>query len=440
MRASRALRMSVSRGTVFAVAGLFAATFMVSAARAESDADLRAEVEALRRRVAELETRWARAPSRESAPAISSSPGVELSLYGFVTSEAAWETTSTDGDRFLNLIPFNAGKEGDNDFVMSANATRVGLELRSKPDVLDSLSARGLLEVDFDTGSGSPRIRHAYAELLDPSWELLFGQTWAVAAQLNPDTINNDNLFNLGNAYERLPQARLSRKVEMGAGRLRMEAGALKFFGDFDQGDVGDIALALQQPAGESYRIESTGLPIGQARIAWWPGDGDAYGALSVSGGLVKVEDDTGDTQRVSHWLAAGELVLPAWGPFQLSGEAFWGKAGAFNTGVGQTVMISDSGGNACAIESRGGFAQLAYRRTEELRMNLIFGVDDPENRACGRPVAIERNQTALANLFWRVRPALELAFEVQHLRTRWSEGSFNADDLRFTQAVYLHF
>ena len=417
------------------------ASLMAQPAHADSEDALRAEIDALRHRVEELESREARTPRREeplSAPPASSSREVELEVYGFLTSESAWETFAT-GDRFLNIVPENGGDSGDEDFLMSANATRVGLRVSSGPDASGGLSLGGVLEVDFDTDDGGLRIRHAYAELLHPSAELLFGQTWAVIGQLNPDTINSDNLFNLGNVYERVPLARVARDFEVGGGRLRLEAAALRFFGAFDQGDADGTPLAIQQPGATTFRIVSTGLPTGQARVAWWPGGGDAYGALAISGGVVRVEDDATGTERVGSWLATAELMLPAWGDVRLSGEGFWGRAGGFNTGVGQTVMIDASGARACAIESRGGFGQLAYAPTRVVRMNLIYGIDNPENSACGRTVAIQRNQTGMANLFWRVHPSVDLAFEIQHVRTEWNTG-FDADDLRFTQAVYLNF
>ncbi|MBW2316429.1 MAG: hypothetical protein JRH10_19875, partial [Deltaproteobacteria bacterium] len=131
--------------------------------------------------------------------------------------------------------------------------------------------------------------------------------------------------------------------------------------------------------------------------------------------------------------------VLPQWGPFQLSAEAFWGHAGGFNGGGGQTVVV-DSGGRAHAIESWGGFIQVSYRPNERVRCNLIFGIDDPRDRVSGVDVEIQRNRTGLANCFWRLLPPLDLAIEVQGVRTDWNRGSFGADDVRVTQAVYLNF
>ena len=408
------------------------------------EAELRAELDALRQRVAELEARLERgdpAPAGKGGVLRLSRDDLEVSLYGFLTSEAVWESHGTGGDRFLNIVPFAGGRRQDDDFFLSANATRLGLRLGS--DALEDdlgLSADGLLEVDFDTPGGGPRIRHAYATLQHPRVEALLGQTWAVAAQLNPETVNSDNLFNLGNVYERVPQVRLSRELELGGGRLRAEAGLLRFFGGFDQESLDGIPLALQQPGGSTWEIRSSGTPLGQARLAWWPSGPDAYAAISVSAGRLQVEDASGRGQSVPHLLSALELVLPAWGPFQVSAEAFWGRAPGFNGGVGQTAVIGLDG-EARAVESWGGFVQLAYRVSERLRCHVLFGIDDPEDRAGGVPLAIARNQTALANCFWGLLPYLDLALEVQGVRTEWrSPGRFDADDLRVTQAVYLRF
>jgi hypothetical protein len=431
---------------VFWLANIAAVLVLTTAngVSAGSEEDLRSEVEALRRRVAELEARLPQGGSESTFREIS--PGalrlsreeVEAELYGFLTSETVWENAGTGGDRFLNIIPFNDGRKDDDDFFLSVNATRLGLRLRSSAleDRLGT-SAHGRLEVDFDSTDGGPRIRHAYAELLHPRFNLLFGQTWAVAAQLNPDTINSDNLFNLGNVYERVPQLRVWRDFEAAGGRLRLEGAVLRFFGEFDQ-----EPLALQQPPGPpDWEIRSSSLPLGQMRVAWRSSRENAYGALSLSAGRLKVEEtSTSRRQTVKHLLAAAELVLPSWGPFTLSGEAFWGRAGAFNGGVGQAVVISSTG-EARSVESRGGFVQLAYRLSESLRCHLIYGIDDPENREAGLDTAIERNQIGLANCFWRVLPALDLALEVQSVKTEWQlPQRFDADDLRVTQAVYLNF
>ena len=405
---------------------------------------LRKEVAALRERVAELEVR--RPDTSKRAPDFrrSRKPRLELEVDGFVAAEGAFETRSTDGDRFLNLAPFDGGGDDEADSLFSARATRLGLSIRAPEGPL-GLSARGRLEVDFDTDDAAPRIRHAYVSILDapdePTWELLFGQTWAVATQLNPETVNNDNLFNLGNAYERVPQIRLSRHFDVQGGEVLLEAGLLRFFGAFDQGSAFGIPLALQQPDGDSYEIRSSALPLGQLRVAWHPAGNSAYLAVSASGGEFRVEDAADQEETVDHWLVAAEFRLPAWRTFQLSGEAFWGRAPGFNAGVGQSVVVTSSG-DVRAVESRGGFVQLAVRPHDRVHCHLVYGIDDPENRVADVRLSVPRNQTALGNCFWRLHPALDLALEVQGVRTEWQvQGdAFEADDLRVTPALYLRF
>ncbi|MEE9197209.1 MAG: hypothetical protein V3U45_03615, partial [bacterium] len=98
--------------------------------------------------------------------------GVQAEVYGFLFAEVAYETTGTGGDEFLNIIPFNGGREASEDFLFSVKATRLGLNLRQQTPGPGGLSAWGNVEIDFDTGDGAPRIRHAFAELNHPTANL----------------------------------------------------------------------------------------------------------------------------------------------------------------------------------------------------------------------------------------------------------------------------
>ena len=411
-----------------------------------SEEGLRAEIQALRHRVAELEAgqRSFRNGSDRSdaAPLRMSRPGLEAEVYGFLTTQAFYETAHTS-DRFLNVVPFTSAVRERGATQFNVNASRLGLRVNASGlEDPFRLSVRGRLELDFDTPDGGLRIRHAYTELSHPMVDLLIGQTWSVVGQLNPDTINNDNLFNLGNLYERLPQIRLGREFELDSGRLRLEVATLDFFGSYAQGPIDGVPLAVQQPAFSSYALVSSGLPQLQGRIAWWPrSDSSAYAALALSGGTVEVKNAGGGRQTVVHLLTTAELALPSWGPFRLSAELFYGQAPGFNAGVGQIVAIGLDG-EAHAIRSWGGFVQLAYEVNDRLRCNLLYGIDDPENRVGGLEVAIARNQTGLANCFYEMRPFLELGLEIQGVETLWraDQARTSARDLRVTPAIYFWF
>lgn len=401
------------------------------------------EVAALRDRVAQLEgllSAAGLAEPRTSGGLRLSRAGLDATVYGFLTSEAAWESSATGGDRFLDVLPFGRGREEDDDVLFSAHATRLGLLLRAGDVAGRDLDLAGRLEVDFDTPDGGVRIRHAYAELLGAGTELLLGQTWAVVAQLNPETVNSDNLLHLGNSYERVPQIRLARELAVGGGRLRAEIAVLRFFGAFEEPFRDGLPLALQQAPGRMARIASSAPPLGQARIAFWPSGGAGYGALSVSAGRLKLQNPRGRRRTVSHLLAAFELFLPLGERLHLAFEGFFGRAPGFGAGVGQIAALG-ADGEVHAVHAWGGFAQLGVEPAPGWRCHLVYGIDDPDDRRSGLALSIRRNQTLLANCFWNVAGPLDLAFEVQGVRTEWgAPAPFGADDVRATQAVYLRF
>ncbi|MFQ5915564.1 MAG: hypothetical protein ACE5JS_20530 [Nitrospinota bacterium] len=361
--------------------------------------------------------------------------GVQAEVYGFLFAEAAYETTGTDGDEFLNIIPFNGGREASDELLFSVKATRLGLNLRPEPTEPGRLTGWGNVEIDFDTGDGAPRIRHAFAELNHPAVNLLAGQTWAVVAQLSPRTINSDNGFNLGNVYERVPQIRVWSEHPVGAGAVNWQFGVMQFFGDKDQ-----TALAVQQTgAGTDFRIDLANVPQFQGRLAYrWGERGAGYFALSGSVGKVEVEDSAGRQRDVTHHLVAAELFVPI-DSFHLSLEGFYGKAGGFNSGVGQSVAIR-SDGTAEGIRSAGGFAEVGYAFSPAVDVNLFYGVDDPVNSVGGTLMRIKKNETVGGNVFWNITRHFTAATEVQYVKTSYSASDFEADDTRVTVAFYFNF
>jgi hypothetical protein len=373
--------------------------------------------------------------AEEPKPLAVTLKGVRAEVYGFLFAEAAFETTGTGGDPFLNIIPFNGGREASEDFLFSVKATRLGLNLRPETPEPGGLSAWGNVEIDFDTDDGAPRIRHAFAELTHPAANLLVGQTWVIVAQLSPRTVNSDNGFNLGNVYERVPQIRVWSEHPVGPGALNWQLGVLQFFGDKDQTD-----LAVQQTGvGTDFRIQRGNVPEFQGRLAYrWGKKGAGYVALSGSVGKVEVENSANRKEEVTHLLGAAELFVPV-GAFHLSLEGFYGSAGGYNSGVGQTVAIRPDG-KARGIRSAGGFAEVGYAFTPAVDANLFFGLDNPQDSVGGTPLRIKRNETVGANLFWAITRSFTAAAEIQHVKTSYSERNFEADDVRTTLAFYFNF
>ena len=251
-------------------------------------------------------------------------------------------------------------------------------------------------------------------------------------------TIDSDNLFNLGNTYERVPQVRVSYRVPSGSGVFEVQVGAATFFGVFDQG-----ALAIQTNPGasESMDFASNTPPVVQGRVAygWKVGGRQAQLALGASGGRVEARSASGATSETTHLLVTGELLAPITPAVEVMVEGFYGKATGFNGGVGQTAVVT-SAGTLQGIKSWGGFAQLAVRPSEAVSVHAVSGIDNPETRPGDTPIEIGRNWTALANVFWSAAAHLTAAAELQYLRTDYERASASAENVRLTLALLVPF
>jgi len=360
-----------------------------------------------------------------------------IDLYGFLFGQFVIDANQTGRDPFLNIQPLPGSPGVPNtepDAFFSVEATRVGLALDYGRQVVHVL---GRLEIDFDTPTRGPRIRHAYGEFSRGSWSLLAGQTWSVVSQLDPMTINSDNLFNIGNTYERVPQVRLTYKPSGAGSPWEVQVGAATFFGAFDQAQ----AIQVDTGAPESMAIAPNTPPVVQTRIAfgWRRGGRAGHVALGGSLGRVNLRSDAGTEGHATHALVVGELLVPLGDGVEVMAEAFYGEAPGFNGGIGQTAVV-DAAGDVVPVKSWGGFAQLALQPDQRLNVNIVAGIDDPRERPGGTPLILGRNVTALGNVFWTVVEHFSAAFELQYIRSDYERLSASADNVRTTFAVFVPF
>jgi hypothetical protein len=333
------------------------------------------------------------AQTSDSAPA---PPTIDL--YGFIFGQFVFETRQTGRDRFLNIqpLPGASGVDDDSpDAFFDVSATRVGFDVRAGDG---DVPVHGNLEIDFDTPTLAPRIRHAFGEVGVKGWGFLAGKTWSIVSQLNPATIDSDNLFNLGNTYERVPQARVSYRASSRSGVFEVQVGAATFFGVFDQAG---LAMQTNPAAPEPMSLASNTPPVVQGRVAygWEVRGGSARLALGASAGRVKARSAAGVTDGTTHLLVTGEILAPITPAVEVMVEGFYGVAPGFNGGVGQTAVVTATG-DLQGIRSWGGFTQLKVRPSGAVTLHAVGGIDDPETRPGDTPLEIGRNWTALANLF----------------------------------------
>jgi len=136
--------------------------------------------------------------------------------------------------------------------------------------------------------------------------------------------------------------------------------------------------------------------------------------------------------RNVDAWAATADWNLPVTKWFEVSGEAYRGRAiGGLWAASGISIVangpVSQPTTAIQGLNVVGGWAQVKFHATPKLEFNGAFGQDNPfasDLVALGSPMPYEyvaRNRTALVNVIDHPRSNLILAFEYRHLDTYWT-------------------
>lgn len=363
-------------------------------------------------------------------PTIVVNDNIRVSPYGYVYFGGYYETESTGEDTSLNIQPANGGADAAGDVFFNGKATRFGFKFWAK---YKKIQHNAKFEIDFDTANYQPRIRHGYATVETPIVNVLGGQTWSVVGQNDPMigfelmSNNNDNGWNLGNAYDRPVQFRLWKDIDDGLGIFQFQFGIMQFF---NQGRT------IIGPTG--LTVGDTDLPQFQARLSQTFTLFEQKGWIAGSGSFGRVEASNGGSFKSI--LGVFELVLPL-KYFTLEGEFFYSHGGGYNTGVSQEG-IETAAGNVEAIKSFGGWVGLKVPLTpnsKRVTFNAFFGMDNPENSVGGTTVTITKNQMISGNVYILITDWLAVIPEVEYLQTSYGAG-FTEKNLRTSLGGYFYF
>lgn len=361
-------------------------------------------------------------------PTIEINDSVKLTPYGYIYFGGYWESETTGEDTSLNIQPSNGGADAPHDVFFNFNATRAGMAFWAK---YSEIEHNANFQIDFDTPSRAPRIRHAYVTIETPYINFLGGQTWSVIGQTDPMigfelmSNNNDNGWNLGNAYDRLVQLRLWKDVDNGIGTFDAQFGIMQAF---NQGDP------IIGPSG--LTVGDQDLPQFQARIAQTFSLFGQQGLIAGSGSIGRVKASNRDTFTTA--LGVLELRLPL-KYLTLEGEFFFSHGGGFNTGVSQEA-IQTLADDVSAIKSLGGWVGLKVPfENAGVTANAFFGIDNPEDSVGGTPVTITKNQMISGNLYILATDWLAIIPELEYLRTSYAAG-FTESNVRATLGGYFYF
>jgi hypothetical protein len=355
--------------------------------------------------------------------------GTPVTFYGTLLFNAGFNTVGSNISDTATIANKSGSSTTSNDqsFWATARQTRFGLRLN--PTRLGGAQATGALEIDaFSSGAPFPngfnmglfRLRTAYARLDWSNVAVEAGQDWTIFAPLNPSSLAMFAVpeFNgSGNAWARAPQIRVEAKAELNA-RNR-----LLFQASVNDSNLGDYPSAFSGAAtpgvGELGR-----MPAIESRIAWTTKAADRDFTLGFSGHYGRGKDvgtvnNATVTQPVDSWGAAVDYTLPFARVFNLSGEAYIGRAlGLYNAAAGEAVgAVNTPAGHG--VLARGGWLQLQFNLTKQWQANTGYGIDDEgaHDVAVG---ARDRNQNYFANFIYTMNRNIKLSLEYRRLLTEF--------------------
>ncbi|HEX3106761.1 MAG TPA: hypothetical protein VHQ22_20155 [Terriglobales bacterium] len=334
-------------------------------------------------------------------------------------------------------------------FGATVRQSELGLEVFG-PELANA-KTRGQVQLDFGGGfpagaidginTGIVRLRTANIRMDWDNTSLIVGQDNLFISPNSPTSFASllvPSLGYSGNLWSWTPQVRLEHK-----------------FNFADDQDVSLQAAILDNVTGEtaygSHRLpqagESSGMPAYAARTAWTKGISGKPLTLGASGYYSR--QNWGQGWTVDGWAAAGDWSVPLSSRFELSGEAYRGRAvGGLGGGIGQSVVISAMPNNYAPdflpLNSVGGWSQLKFSATSRLEFNAALGIDNPfarDLRAVPAPNSIypnvlAANRSAMANFVYRPRSDLLVSGEYRRLRTSELFNSYTADQINVVMGV----
>ncbi len=360
----------------------------------------------------------------------------ELKLYGYVKLDASYDSQRTSvGDLMYYVLPEVNG-EKDDEFNMTAKETRFGMDIKG-PDV-DSIKTTGKVEVDFYGPNGtanSPnlRMRLGYLDLAHSSGlSLRAGQDWETFITVLPKVLNFSYLADAGALGLRRPQARLSQDIPLGEKtKITAKVAAARTIGeDIDGGGVDDGADSGSPSVQGNLALETPGFGGKTAKI----GVSGHYGRETLDNSVSNKIVST-DSKDYDSWSVIGSLVLPFGNHVGIQGTIWQGANldnyyGGIGQGINKTLDTE--------IGAQGGWAQLMFDFTENVNLNLGYGLDDPDDGDLNKGNR-SKNEILFANVFYKLNSAVTLGFEYSNMTTSYKDES-DATDNRFQGSAIFKF
>jgi regulator of replication initiation timing len=386
----------------------------------------------------------------QSQTKVESGSKYRVRLSGIVLLNTAITRGAVDNLDFPQMATPAATPGTSGAFSGSLRQSQIGIEAFG-PDIA---GARTSANVKFDFAGGFPDIPNGSAlgivrlrtGTIRLDWEntsLVAGQDALFISPLTPTSLASlaiPALSYSGNLWTWTPQIRVEHRIHLSSNSsLLLEAGILDSL-------TGDIPT-------QQYRSptvgEQSGQPAYASRIAW---TGKVFGKdLTLGSGGYYGRQNWGFGRKVDGWAATFDATLPLGSLFDLSAEAYRGRAvGGLSGGIGQSIILSGPIANADTIihglDSVGGWLQLKIKPKTNFEVNLAYGLDNPfasELRAFPASGAfygslLSRNLSPFANFIYRVRSDVLVSVEYRRLQTYTLDSNANSANQITLSVGYL--
>ncbi|MBN1282156.1 MAG: hypothetical protein JXA24_00075 [Proteobacteria bacterium] len=365
---------------------------------------------------------------------ITLSSKVPVSFYGFVLGEFLYSDSQLSSFGTFNNTPasyntsitgFNRVQDetaqGNNDAYISATVqnTRFGFMLAPYDFGGRNFKVNADIEMDFfstanlSASSISPRLRRAYAGIGQRRWHVLMGQEWDIFSPLNPATFNvGANLWNQGNLGFRRPQIRFTFKQPFGE-NSGMEAAV--------SAGLPSNSLSSNDPA------NTTGIPMGQARLGLWHDMPAGKLWAYISGVYYRNRNAVAGAADINNWGLCASILAPVHKFFQPSVE--------FQYGYSLGSLLSGSS-NTTRQRTVEGWGQVKSKWLSWLETNAGYGGEFIKGSQV--PAGwVKSNQLVFANIYFKPLKDFVVGPEYNYMRTNYQGSGASEANVVFLNAMY---
>ena len=361
---------------------------------------------------------------------------LKVELYGFIKLDASYDTAHVRPGNYAYWVDSEATNRHDNQFNMTANETRLGLNI-SGPQVGEVMTS-GRFEMDFCGGGpenkSTPMLRLAYVKVDWPEYDfnIIAGQNWDIISPLAPNGINYLVNGFTGNIGYRRPQVRISQGVEVNeTSKVLLEGGLFRTIGDVPY--VGGVDSG-----------SDSGFPTMQARMGiTFPMLTAKPTTIGFSGHWGVEEYDIppgtyGDDIAFNTWSGNVDLAMPIAGPLSLKAEGYMGEnLDTYVGGIGYGV--NPAAGRE--IAARGGWACFSIAPVQAWEFNVGGGFEDNDKNDMVGMAATSRtyNRNFFGNVLYNINKAAQVGIELSQWKTDYM-GTAPGRAVRVESAIKYKF